>query len=114
LKKPNTEPLNLLGAYKGKKLVGFLGTFAVNFRYNDIEMNGVSGSFCTIHVDYKKMGMAKALIREATRLGIREGLDISCSVLDEGHPMEKSSKMLVRNLMSAILNFNDLLSCRNH
>jgi len=66
-----------------------LGTFAVNFRYNDIEMNGVSGSFCTIHVDYKKMGMAKALIREATRLGIREGLDISCSVPDEGHPMEK-------------------------
>ena len=36
LKKPNAEPLNLLGAYKGKKLVGFLGTFAVSFRYNDI------------------------------------------------------------------------------
>jgi hypothetical protein len=89
LKKPNAEPLNLLGAYKGKKLVGFLGTFAVSFRYNDIELKGVSGSFCTIHVDYKKMGMGKALMREATRLGIREGLDISCSVPDEGHPMEK-------------------------
>ena len=80
----------MFGAYEGSRLVGFMGTFHVTFRYNDLLLKGVSGSFCTTHIDYKRKGIAKALLREATRLGIAEGYDIGCSVPDEGHPMEKA------------------------
>jgi len=87
LKKDNADPRQLFGAYINSKLVGFMGAFSVNFRYNDMTLKGVSGSFTTTHIDYKKMGVAKTLLQEATRLGIKDGLEISCCVIDEGHPM---------------------------
>jgi len=89
LNKPDKDPRTLFGAYIGVKLVGFLGGFSVTFRYNDMLLKGVSGSFFTIHTEYKKMGIARTLMREATRQGIEAGIDISCSIPDEGHPMER-------------------------
>ena len=90
LRKPNSDPDLLGGAYSGGKLVGFLGGFSLNFRYNDMMLRGVSGSFCTTHIDYKRQGIAKTLIREATLKGIEDGYDIYCSVPDEGHPIERA------------------------
>ena len=90
LRKHTSDPDILFGAYSRGKLVGFLGAFSYKFRYNDMVLRGVSGSFCTTHIDYKRQGIAKALIRESTLKGIKDGYDISCSVPDEGHPIERA------------------------
>ena len=85
LKKPNVDPDLLFGAYSGSKLVAFVAGVPYKFRYNDQVLRSVSASFFTTHIDYKRKGIGKSLIREALLKAIEKGYDVITIVTDEGH-----------------------------
>ncbi len=48
----------------------------------------------TAHIDFKKRGIAKTLLRKAYRMGMEKGYDICTGVPDEGHPVGRLMEKL--------------------
>ncbi|HHE64827.1 MAG TPA: GNAT family N-acetyltransferase [Bacteroidetes bacterium] len=93
LKRPNSDPDLLVGAYDGIKLVAFAAGFPHQTRYNDKVFKSVAASFLTTHTDYKKRGIGKS-IGKAFLGGAKKRYDIVTCVPDEGHAVERALENL--------------------
>jgi GNAT superfamily N-acetyltransferase len=57
----------LVAAYEGSKLIGTLLAEAFRFRLHGREVNGTTGSWLSVHPDYRRMGIGSKLFEEQRR-----------------------------------------------
>jgi hypothetical protein len=98
LKRPNSDPDLLFGAYLNGKLIAFAAGIPHTLRYNDQKFRAASTSFFTTHVDHKGKGIGKELIRIGLLKGIEKGYEMNTFVPDEGHVVENFIKKLSREM----------------
>lgn len=106
LKRPDADPDLLFGAYSDGKLVSFAAGFPHKLRYNDQVLRAASTSFFTTHIDYKRKGIGKCLVRKALLKGIEKGYDVNTFVPDEGHVVEGFIEKLSDEMKLRFLKLN--------
>jgi len=87
---------HVLAAYRGDEIVGFLGNVPQKFQFKDRVYPAVYSCLLVVRREALRQGMASKLIREALKIGDRNGYAFSLFGLETGHRSTKMIEKFVR------------------